>query len=679
MTSTKPERIKKLTSKAMEAYAETIKRYEEKIKEHWENLDKFISDNGTLTQDVDSLQLKSVKSKTIQYYSVFDSKATEFLRYLSRTGTEDSLSKYSLVTADIADKRKAANAFMDFLKGLKSDLFSKSSKTSKSSRARLNAAKAKVAYAEKAAELELQRVALEEKEKKEAAESTRRKQELDIEMQLLKDKEELDLAIVELEQLSDSDADLESKLNDIPIADSKIRTAEFISKVKQEKSLNPEAVSFQPSSTGNDFTKYLLKKDLLISRMTVFNEKPETYQSWKQTFKSVMKEIDANPSEETDLLIKWLGSSSKSQATSLKAAFIYNPTEGLRKIWERLDERFGTPENVYHATMTKLSSFPKISARTSSQLYDLSDILSEIEGLKCDPKYSSILSYFDAAIGVNLIVNKLPQFLQEKWTTTATRYKQSFNVAFPPFSEFAKFVREQSRIRNDPSFNFDAPLSVATATPKHTRSSYDRHVSVRKTTVIDDKCPIHRTSHKLEKCRVFKGMSQDEKKKFLFEKHLCFKCYSSQHRASECHMNESAPAPSFNNKPYSYADDHKTKEAQDPQRKNVTVTTSCTEICDSSEGKSCSKIVLVNVFSQNNNENVVKCYCIVDEQSNRSLIKPELFSMLGICGQNHEYLLKKCNGCMVVSGRRASNIVVQSLDGSCTYNLPTLIEWFSYT
>jgi hypothetical protein len=81
--------------------------------------------------------------------------------------------------------------------------------------------------------LELQRVALEEKEKKEAAKSTRRKQELHIEMQLLKDKEELDLAIVELEQLSESDANLASKLNDIPNADPKIRTAEFIFKVNK--------------------------------------------------------------------------------------------------------------------------------------------------------------------------------------------------------------------------------------------------------------------------------------------------------------------------------------------------------------------------------------------------------------------------------------------------------------
>jgi hypothetical protein len=63
MTSTKPERIKKLTSNAMEAYAETVKRYEVTIKEHWENLGKFISDNETLTQDMNSLHLKLVKSK----------------------------------------------------------------------------------------------------------------------------------------------------------------------------------------------------------------------------------------------------------------------------------------------------------------------------------------------------------------------------------------------------------------------------------------------------------------------------------------------------------------------------------------------------------------------------------------------------------------------------------------
>jgi hypothetical protein len=212
--------------------------------------------------------------------------------------------------------------------------------------------------------------------------------------------------------------------------------------------------------------------------------------------------------------------------------------------------------------MTKLSSFPKIYARTSSQLYFLSDILSEIEGLKCDPKYLSILANFDPATGVNLIMSKLPHFLQEKWTTFGLQPQDINNhllVAFPPLSVF---VREQSKIRNDPSFNLDAPLSVATANPRPTHSSYDRPVPVRKTTVIDDKCSIHRTSHKLEKCRVFKAMSQDEKKKFLIERHLCFKCYSSQHRASECHMNESAP--SFNNKPNSSANDHKTKEAQDP-------------------------------------------------------------------------------------------------------------------
>ena len=39
----------------------------------------------------------------------------------------------------------------------------------------------------------------------------------------------------------------------------------------------------------------------------MFADKPEKYHDWKQTFKHVISETDANPSEEMDLLLKWLG------------------------------------------------------------------------------------------------------------------------------------------------------------------------------------------------------------------------------------------------------------------------------------------------------------------------------------------------------------------------------------
>lgn len=81
-----------------------------------------------------------------------------------------------------------------------------------------------------------------------------------------------------------------------------------------------------------DFTKYLLKKDILMSYLVTFNEQPENYLSWKTTFKSVVSEIAASPLEEMDLLIKTLGVNSRKQAISLNSAYVHEPEEGLTKI-----------------------------------------------------------------------------------------------------------------------------------------------------------------------------------------------------------------------------------------------------------------------------------------------------------------------------------------------------------
>ena len=56
-----------------------------------------------------------------------------------------------------------------------------------------------------------------------------------------------------------------------------------------------------------------------------------------------------SPSEEIDLLIKWLGNISKRHALSKKAAYVKTPPVELSKIWDRLDERYGTDECVYYA------------------------------------------------------------------------------------------------------------------------------------------------------------------------------------------------------------------------------------------------------------------------------------------------------------------------------------------
>lgn len=55
----------------------------------------------------------------------------------------------------------------------------------------------------------------------------------------------------------------------------------------------PDASSIQTHQlTGipADFTQYMLKKYLLVCRLIQFNNKPEFYSSWRNSFKSVMLE-----------------------------------------------------------------------------------------------------------------------------------------------------------------------------------------------------------------------------------------------------------------------------------------------------------------------------------------------------------------------------------------------------
>ena len=67
---------------------------------------------------------------------------------------------------------------------------------------------------------------------------------------------------------------------------------------------------------------------------------------WKTSFKGVIRELCLAPVEEIDLLVKWLGPESSKQVASIKIASASCPSEGLRKAWERLDERYGSPEMI---------------------------------------------------------------------------------------------------------------------------------------------------------------------------------------------------------------------------------------------------------------------------------------------------------------------------------------------
>ena len=196
---------------------------------------------------------------------------------------------------------------------------------------------------------------------------------------------------------------------------------------------------------------------------------------------------------------------------------------------------------------------------------------------------------------------------------------------------------------------------------------------------------MHKTKHSIHNCRGFKSLSFEERRAFLKNNHLCFKCCAStDHGARECKQKikcGDCGSESHCTAMHIYKDkSDQSVHGGEEETPRKTVTSKCTQICGNKQyldGKSCAKLVLVlNIYQSTDtrSDHKLKVYAILDEQSNRSLAKPELFSKLHIKSELFEYTLKTCSDTVVKSGRRAQNCVVESLDGSVSYRLPTLIE-----
>ncbi|CAC5387651.1 unnamed protein product [Mytilus coruscus] len=121
--------------------------------------------------------------------------------------------------------------------------------------------------------------------------------------------------------------------------------------ISRPSQLDPSVPSFKPSNlpttkeTGQtikhvkqedvnnnvDFAKFLMKKDLLTSRFHKFDDCPENYVSWKNTFKCVVNEISATATEELDLLLQYTGVHSRKQVISIKVANAGYPSIALER------------------------------------------------------------------------------------------------------------------------------------------------------------------------------------------------------------------------------------------------------------------------------------------------------------------------------------------------------------
>ena len=740
------QRERTLTEKGQEFFEANKTKRLTKINRLWKDIEDILQ--HTQWKEIQSLVIMETKEQELlDKHRIYSNVVSDCVEFFMRSSDENAMEEYE--TLDRTNKQRNIAVEETFVKihkqkqelressssSGKSTVRSNASSTLAKKQAKVEAAQAKIKYLEKERDLMKQKMKLEEEEALMKIETTRKKAELDSNLNRLEHEKELAAAEAEVEALQMVESELEkNRVSDTLLPKqqetSEIRTSRYVNEHSQftgHINLNPSARPFDPYSVQNpsgppeflyhlpqptcythreqsperptpgntnssqnqvssDLTKFLLRKDLLFARLTTFSEEPEAYLSWKRTFKQVMEELNIGPTEELELLIKWLGPVSSKYARSIKISNIDRPTVGVARLWDRLDHRYGCPEMVEAALKRKIEQFRKLNNRDNERLFELADILAEINSVKENPTYSNLLSYYDTSSGVLPIIQKLPHPLQEKWTSRAVQYKKKHNAVFPPFGEFLDFIQEMSYIKNDPGFIYDTNNNVEKQ-PANTRNK----VTVKKTettekpakTVVEDsKCILHpHAKHALTECKTFRSKPIEERRQFLKDSEVCFKCCAStEHRKRTCKTKiqckecgshthctamhiDSYSIPSTNNRQYG------------GERTNE-VDSKCTQICGNARitSKSCSKTVLVKVFHKDSPDNAVKLYAIIDDQSNRSLVKSKLLNDLQIKSGYVDYILTSCAGSTPTKGRSATDLIVQSLDGNTQLKLPSVIE-----
>ncbi len=125
---------------------------------------------------------------------------------------------------------------------------------------------------------------------------------------------------------------------------------------------NPRPSSHSDGNIG-DFVRYFARREIVASGLLQFNDKPQSYRAWKCSFENAVRGLDLTASEEMDLLPKWLGKESAEHVEQIRAIHINHPDAGLKMIWERLDQCYGSAEIVEDALFKQIDNFPKITNR----------------------------------------------------------------------------------------------------------------------------------------------------------------------------------------------------------------------------------------------------------------------------------------------------------------------------
>ena len=432
--------------------------------------------------------------------------------------------------------------------------------------------------------------------------------------------------------------------------------------------------------------QHILRQDLMRKASDPLQGEPYRYHQWINLLNNRMKGVKLSALDVIDILLSNTSGKPHNLIKDFLSAGCQHPNVTLDNIMRALRIEYGATLRVSTELLKKLESFTPIKLVTDEKLKEFARLCKIIES---NISQCPELQILNIALGSRMVIAKLPEPLRNMWRTTGHAFEKIHGF-HPPFSEFVKFLQEKADEYSNPNYDYSSAYS--------SNAKYSKSPVVLKTDTsgisesvskVSVSCPLHPSGkHKLLDCHSFLKLDYSEKKKIIFANKLCFRCLSSKHFRKECKTEVSCESCNGKHMTIMHCEELLRKKVN-PERKTSSVPRSsnsklevvnpktlCSTASDSKVNKpqSCSKTILVELSHKDHPDTVLKCYCIIDEQSNISFADSKVTDIFNIVSPTQEYLLTTMSGFKNrVEGKTVNGLKIIGIDNSKWYNLSTLL------
>ena len=286
-------------------------------------------------------------------------------------------------------------------------------------------------------------------------------------------------------------------------------------------------------------TRYRLRCELLQGLGEPFDGKAEFFAQWHTTLNKRILECgqECDSLDAINIIIANTAGNVKETVKRLLSAGISDPDSTLARIWETIQDRYGSTEDLSDSLIHQLENLKPVTNVTD--INGLHNILDTCTIVESHMLVYNDLKYLNFKRGLQIVVDVLPDKLKTRWKECSFKHKNNTGLEVD-FSFFVNFLVQETKY-----WKAQAPaISKSTKTPNtitHNKKQYKAHATKVDTDIkhkqVDKKgkfCKFHKfTGHTIEECVGFELQSYESRKRFAIENALCFVCLGT-HRAQDC-------------------------------------------------------------------------------------------------------------------------------------------------